>query len=77
MLENIFKSVQEASRTLGLVSEDKVNRILHSLADKTAKSISAILAENAKDLARMEESDPKYDRLKLTERRILDIVEDI
>ena len=77
MLENIFKSVQQASRTLGLVSEDKVNRILHSLADKTTKSISAILAENAKDLARMPESDPKYDRLKLTETRILDIVEDI
>jgi len=77
VLENIFKSVQEASRTLGLVSEDKVNRILHSLADKTTKNISAILAENAKDLARMPESDPKYDRLKLTEQRIMDIVVDI
>lgn len=77
MLENIFKNVQEASRRLGLLSEEKINQILLSLADKAEKNISLILAENQKDLARMEESDPKYDRLKLTEERIRQIAIEI
>ena len=77
MLETIFKSVQEASRKLALLSEEKVNQILNSLADKTEKNCAKIIAENKKDLERMPESDPKYDRLKLTEQRIKDIANDL
>lgn len=77
MLESIFKSVQAASRGLGLLPEEKVNQILLSLAEKAAKNIPAILKENRKDLERMSESDPKYDRLKLTEERIIEIANDI
>ena len=77
VLENIFKSVQEASRKLALLSEEKVNQILNSLADKTEKNTAKIIEENRKDLERMPESDPKYDRLKLTEQRIKDIATDL
>jgi glutamate-5-semialdehyde dehydrogenase len=76
-VETIFKSVQEASRKLALLSEEKVNQILNSLADKTEKNSAKIIAENKKDLDRMPESDPKYDRLKLTEQRIKDIANDL
>ena len=77
MLESIFKSVQEASRKLSLLKEEKVNQILTSLADKTEKNTAKIIAENRKDLERMPENDPKYDRLKLTEQRIRDIANDL
>ena len=60
-----------------MLSEEKINHILLSLANKTEKNISLILAENQKDLARMDESDPKYDRLKLTEGRIRQIAIEI
>jgi len=77
VLENTFKSVQEASRKLASLSEEKVNKILISLADKAEKFSSKIIEENRKDLERMPESDPKYDRLRLTEQRIKDIANDL
>jgi len=77
VLESIFKAVQEASRKLTLLKEEKVNQILTSLADKTEKSSAMIIEENRKDLERMPETDPKYDRLKLTEQRIRDIANDL
>ena len=77
MLESIFKSVQEASRKLSLLKEEKINQILISLADKTEKNTAKIIEENRKDLERMPETDPKYDRLKLTEQRIRDIANDL
>jgi glutamate-5-semialdehyde dehydrogenase len=77
MLENTFKSVQIASRKLTLLSEAKVNEILLAVADKAEKQTAAILVENKKDLDRMPETDPKYDRLKLTEQRIKDIANDL
>jgi glutamate-5-semialdehyde dehydrogenase len=77
VLENTFKLVQEASRKLATLSEEKVNQILITLADKAEKNSSKIIAENRKDLERMPESDPKYDRLKLTDQRIKDIANDL
>ncbi len=77
MLESTFKTVKEASRKLGLVENETINQILHSLAQKAEENIEKILTENKKDLDRMPESDPKYDRLKLTEQRIKDIAGDL
>jgi glutamate-5-semialdehyde dehydrogenase len=77
VLESIFKSVQEASRKLTQVKDEKVNQILTALADKTEKDTGKIIAENRKDLERMPENDPKYDRLKLTEQRIREIANDL
>ncbi len=76
-LENTFRTVQTASRKLSLLAEDDINRALLMLADAAEADIAAILEANAKDLARMPESDPRYDRLKLTEQRIRDIASDI
>ncbi len=76
-LENTFRSVQAASRKLSLLSREKINEVLLALADAAVNDIPGILEANAKDLARMPESDPKYDRLKLTDQRIRDIASDI
>lgn len=76
-LEHTFRSVQAASRKLSLLSEQQINDALLMLADTAVDDIPAILEANKKDLDRMPESDPRYDRLKLTEQRVRDIAADI
>ncbi len=67
----------KASRYLNLISDEKINEVLMSLADATEANISFILDENQKDLKRMEKSNPMYDRLLLTEDRLKAIADDI
>lgn len=76
-LESTFKAVVAASRKLALVEVSIVNQLLKELAIAAVENTASILEENKKDLARMPESDPKYDRLKLTEERIKDIATDL
>jgi glutamate-5-semialdehyde dehydrogenase len=76
-METVFKSVLEASRTLNLLDDATINRILLAVADEAEKEIPAILAANQKDLSRMDRNDPKYDRLKLSAERIEAIAADI
>lgn len=71
-----FAAVQAASRELALLSDDTINQILNAVADAAVAETSFILAENEKDLARMDKNDPKYDRLKLTEERLKGIAAD-
>jgi glutamate-5-semialdehyde dehydrogenase len=77
LLENTFRSVQAASRKLSLLPEQKINDALLALADAAVNDIPALLEANKKDLDRMPESDPRYDRLRLTEQRVRDIAADI
>ena len=76
-LNDTFRAVKAASRQLNLIDEKTINSLLCVVADEAEKSASDILAENAKDLALMEPSDPKYDRLKLTRERIQAIAADM
>lgn len=71
-----FAAVQAASRELALLSDETINQILNAVADAAIAKAPFILAENEKDLARMNPSNPKYDRLKLTEERLKGIAED-
>jgi glutamate-5-semialdehyde dehydrogenase len=76
-LQSTFKAVANASRKLALVDESIVNKLLQDLAEAAIANTSIILQENKKDLERMPETDPRYDRLKLTEQRIKDIAGDL
>ncbi|MCD7900900.1 MAG: glutamate-5-semialdehyde dehydrogenase [Bacteroides sp.] len=76
-LKTTFKAARAASRELNLMSDAQINLILIALADATVQNTSFILAENQKDLDRMDKADPKYDRLLLTEKRLQDIAGDI
>ena len=67
----------KASRSLSLLSVDKINAILNDLADAAIENTDAVLVENQKDLKRMDPADPKFDRLKLTPERIEGIAADI
>ncbi len=76
-IQNIFKLVREASRTLAFQSVEKINEVLNRLADHVEAATFDILKENNNDLTRMDISNPKYDRLKLTKARIHDIANGI
>lgn len=76
-LTNTFTAVRTASRSLALLSDDKIDQILNAVADAAIRETPFILSENGKDLVRMDKSNPKYDRLKLTEERLRGIAADI
>jgi glutamate-5-semialdehyde dehydrogenase len=73
----IFKKVVKASRKLNILGTDTVNNVLMMVADAIVENSSFIIEENKKDLALMNESDPRYDRLLLTPERINGIASDI
>lgn len=75
--QNIFTSTRKAVNELNLIDDHKINDILYILAKETENSIPYILSENKKDTKRMSSSDPKFDRLLLTEERLFDIAKDI
>lgn len=72
-----LKNVRKASRKLVTLSDSEINQILVSFAEKALLSSASILAANQKDLARMDPSNPKYDRLLLNESRLKAICDDI
>jgi glutamate-5-semialdehyde dehydrogenase len=73
----LFKNAKKASRVLNVLDRDVIDKILLRVADSAVENTKYILAENEKDLALMDESDPRYDRLKLTAGRIESIASDI
>ena len=76
MNEKIQKAKQ-ASRLLATVSDEKRNRVLRAVADAIIENKKQLLAANAEDLAKMDVSNPLYDRLQLTDKRLDDIASDM
>ena len=72
-LNEIFQAVQSASFSLRMMEVDEVNRILMAVADEITRSMPTLLAANRLDLERMDPENPKYDRLRLSEARLLEI----
>jgi len=73
----VFEKTREAGRKLSLLPAEKVTSVLHDLAGAISKQASFLITENEKDLARMPENDPMYDRLKLTDERIATMAKDV
>ena len=72
-----FKQAKAASRSLALISEDLRNQILLAVADAIVDYKECILVANEKDLAKMDPTNPLYDRLQLTDKRLDDIASDM
>ena len=70
-------TLRERARGVSVISEKKINEVLRNVAEEAERSAPHILAENKKDLDRMDPANPKYDRLLLDEGRIRDIAADI
>ena len=76
-LKLLFERVKEASLSLTGISDAKVNAILNDVAAESLMNSEVILAENRKDLEKMDPENPLYDRLKLDETRLEGICSDM
>jgi len=72
-----FEKAKQAGRDIAGLDKDTINRVLLDLADAAVANTDTLLTENQQDLARMDATDPKHDRLKLTAQRIADIANEI
>jgi glutamate-5-semialdehyde dehydrogenase len=76
-LNNTFEAARNAGRNLAMVSDSTIKDVLLAVAEAALANKDLILKENQQDLDRMDPKDPKYDRLKLTDKRLEDIASDI
>ncbi|MGI4739150.1 MAG: glutamate-5-semialdehyde dehydrogenase [Janthinobacterium lividum] len=72
-----FVATQRASRALATVPAATTDAFLRDLADALLAHTDAVLAANAQDLARMPDTDPRHDRLRLTPERLAAIAQDL
>ena len=76
-LKETFQRVKTASKVLGLLTDEQRNEILRAVADAIVAETPTLLKANAEDLSKMDKANPMYDRLQLTEQRLLDIAADM
>ncbi|MGD9265066.1 MAG: glutamate-5-semialdehyde dehydrogenase, partial [Lysobacterales bacterium] len=68
---------REAARDLACCDDATLRAVLHLLAAKSLDNSDEILAANASDLERMDNDDPRYDRLLLDPQRLQAICDDL
>ncbi len=76
-LTDTFKRVKQASKRLSLLTDEQRNEILLAVSQAIMQQQQRILDANAQDLAKMEKTNPLYDRLQLTESRLEGIAADM
>ena len=76
-LKETFERVKKASKGLALLTDAQRNDILNAVADAIIAQQARILKANAQDLAKMDPSNPLYDRLQLTKSRLEGIASDM
>lgn len=76
-LQDTFKAVKEASKTLVLLSDAQRNEILKAVADAIDRHQNEILKANGDDLERAGKDYVFYDRLLLTPQRLKEIADDM
>ena len=72
-----FQRVKAASKGLAILTDQQRNDILMAVADAIIDYKERILVANEHDLAKMDVSNPLYDRLQLTPKRLDDIAGDM
>lgn len=76
-LSHILDNARVAANKLNLIDDATIVRVLCAVADEADRQVDYILQANRRDLERMSESDPKYDRLMLTRERLAGITADM
>lgn len=76
-LKKTFEAVKKASKGLATLSDKQRNEVLQAVANAIILNKERILKANALDLEKMDTSNPLYDRLQLTEKRLEDIAADM
>lgn len=67
----------KASRSINLLTDNEINKILLAIAQEAEEKHSYIVEQNVLDLQKMDISNPMYDRLLLNKERIFAIAADI
>ena len=73
----LLQQASQAVACLQSCSDSLIQQILNDTALALLANMESILKANEEDLSRMDTSNPKYDRLKLTESRLRGIAEDM
>ncbi len=76
-ITEILKKARDASATLLALTDTEIQSVLTDTAAAIEAATDEILRANARDLARLDKTDPKYDRLMLTPDRIAGIAGDM
>ena len=76
-LDQSLAATRAAARDLARSGDAAIRVVLEDLAQRALEAADEILAANRSDLARMPQSDPKYDRLLLNESRLRAICDDL
>ncbi len=77
IITNQLEKSRAASRQLAGICREKTDQVILNLADQLSSEADTILSANVRDLEKMDPSDPKYDRLKLTRDRLEEIARDL
>ena len=75
--KNYFENALTAGRDIIDITPETTIAVLNDFAEAAIANTDHLLNENQRDLDRMDPSDPKYDRLKLTAIRIQDIAKEM
>ena len=77
MIENTLELLKNASYSLPFLKESQIDGVLNKVADTIERESDSLIRANSLDLARMEKSNPMYDRLMLTDERLKGIADDM
>jgi glutamate-5-semialdehyde dehydrogenase len=69
----LLQATQHAAAAVRRLTSEQKTDLLDRLAEVLLLNVPGILAENQRDLDQMPDSDPKKDRLRLTEARVADL----
>ncbi len=72
-----FEAAKTNSKYLQFLNQKQIQETLETLCNLTNEHLSEIIAANELDLIQMDVMDPKYDRLKLSQSRIKNIISEI
>jgi glutamate-5-semialdehyde dehydrogenase len=72
-IDHIIQKTFTASKKLLRFSDDAIRDVLSAIADEVEADMASILKANAKDVKKMDTSDPMVDRLQLNEQRLQSI----
>jgi glutamate-5-semialdehyde dehydrogenase len=72
-IDHVIQKTFTASKKLLRFSDDAIRDVLSAIADEVEADMASILKANAKDVKKMDTSDPMVDRLQLNEQRLQSI----
>lgn len=76
-INHILKAASQATTVIKNLSAQKKEEVLNDLARELIKHSDLIIAENKKDLDKMDDADPKKDRLLLNGERIIGLAKSV